>query len=190
MVISHRHIDHCADLLALYHALAWDPRVDIRMRLFATEDTIAAIAGFLDVGPDDAFWRVFDIAPLEVAEIGSLSLRFTEAYHSVPSLVVRADGAHRSVVYTGDTGLGGTWEDIATGADLLLAEASFQGDDPEWPYHLTALEAGRIARRRQSKRLALTHVKPHLDPTISVVEAEQTFDRPVTLAVPGAIIEI
>jgi hypothetical protein len=32
----------------------------------------------------------------------------------------------------------------------------------------------------------LTHIPPHLDPARSVIEAEATFDRPVSLAVPGA----
>jgi hypothetical protein len=31
----------------------------------------------------------------------------------------------------------------------------------------------------------LTHIPPYLDPTRSVAEAEQVFDRPVELAVPG-----
>jgi hypothetical protein len=31
----------------------------------------------------------------------------------------------------------------------------------------------------------LTHIPPYYDPTLSVNEAETSFDRPVELAVPG-----
>jgi len=36
----------------------------------------------------------------------------------------------------------------------------------------------------------LTHIPPYLDPAVSVAEAEQTFDRPVRLAVPATSFEV
>ena len=59
-----------------------------------------------------------------------------------------------------------------------------------YPHHLTASEAGRIAREAQVKRLAPTHIPPHLDPARSVHEAELAFDRPVRLAAPGARFDV
>ncbi len=76
---------------------------------------------------------------------------------------------------------------LAKDTDLFLCEATYQGESgvSPYPYHLTASEAGAIARRAGARKLMLTHIPPHLDPARSVIEAEASFDRPVGLAVPG-----
>ncbi len=190
IVVSHRHPDHCSDLFAIFHRLAYGPALERKIPLFAPSDTIDAFAGFLATDTEGAFFRVFSVEPLDDVGLGDLRLRFAPAFHSVPALCTRVDGRHRSLVYTGDTGDGGEWDQLAAGADLLLAEASLQNADPEWPYHLSAAGAGRIARRQGVKRLVLTHIRPDRDPALSVEEAEAAFDRPVQLAVPGATIDL
>lgn len=191
IVVSHRHPDHCSDLFAVFHRLAYGPAIGRSIPLYAPTDTIDAFNGFLSTDTDGAFQRVFEIGSVEEdVMIGDVELSFAPAHHSVPAVCVRVAGHHRTLVYTGDTGEGGTWASLASGADLLLAEASLQNGDPPWPYHLSAASAGRIARRQGVKRLALTHIRPDRDPALSVEEAESTFDRPVQLAVPGGIIDL
>jgi ribonuclease BN (tRNA processing enzyme) len=77
------------------------------------------------------------------------------------------------------------------GVDLLLSEAAYQerGDD-DYPHHLTAREAGQIAREVGAKRLVLTHIPPYLDASRSIHQAEQAFDRPVALATPGVSFDV
>jgi arylsulfatase len=74
----------------------------------------------------------------------------------------------------------------------MLSEASVQGasQNKEFSQHLTAGEAGAIARSVGARRLVLTHIPPYLDPSKSVYEAELTFDRPVALAVPGSSFDV
>jgi hypothetical protein len=36
----------------------------------------------------------------------------------------------------------------------------------------------------------LTHIPPHLEAATSLIEAETSFDRPVSLAVPGTVHDI
>lgn len=191
IVISHRHPDHCSDLFAILHALAFGSLKLPPVPLYAPQDAIDAFVRFLDADADAAFWRVFDVRSADgPGVVGGLTLSFARAHHSVPSIVTRVDGTHRSLVYTGDTGAGGEWDHLVEGVDLLLAEASHQEADEQWPYHLSAAGAGRVARARNADRLAITHLRPHHDPTRSIEEAEATFDRPVILAVPGATIDL
>jgi ribonuclease BN (tRNA processing enzyme) len=119
--------------------------------------------------------------------IGEIRLTFAWTDHSVPTLGSRWEANGRVFAYSADTGPQGDWHDIAQGADLFLCEASYQGDLENYSYkhHLTAVLAGSIARAQNAKRLMLTHIPPYLDKTISVSEAEASFDRPVELAVPG-----
>ncbi|MGH8875591.1 MAG: MBL fold metallo-hydrolase, partial [Acidimicrobiia bacterium] len=59
-----------------------------------------------------------------------------------------------------------------------------------WPHHLTAAEAGGVARARGARSLMLTHLWPTLDPDRSVAEAEEAFGHSVALAVPGMRVKV
>ena len=59
-----------------------------------------------------------------------------------------------------------------------------------YPHHLTATEAGQIAREVGAKKLVLTHMPPYLDVSRSIHEAEVAFDRPVVAAAPGASFDV
>ena len=73
-----------------------------------------------------------------------------------------------------------------------MCEATYQGssEDKPWSQHLTAAEAGEIARDQVVDRLMITHIWPFLDPGRSVAEAEGTFGKPVGLAVPGMTVKV
>jgi ribonuclease BN (tRNA processing enzyme) len=74
----------------------------------------------------------------------------------------------------------------------MLIEATYQGasEDKPWAHHLTAGEAGEIARRVGARKAFLTHIWPTLDPSRSVEEASATFGRQADLAVPGTELTI
>ncbi len=193
VVITHEHPDHSADFFALYHRLAYGPKELGRIPVFTTGSAVERIAGFLGAGDDHQLFDLFDfrrVAGGDMAEVNSLKILFGDAYHSVPALVVRFESADRTIAYSGDTGDQGAWPELVTGADVFICEASRQdGDETSgYPYHLTAARAAAIAREREAKRLVLTHIPPHLDPVLSIEEAERVFDRPVTLATPGQIL--
>jgi ribonuclease BN (tRNA processing enzyme) len=127
------------------------------------------------------------------ATIGEIEFEFAITDHPVPTLGVRATASSgRVLAYSADTGPQGDWSRIATGADLFLCEATYQGPAEEklWPHHLTAGEAGSIAREAGAKALMLTHIWPALDPGRSVQEAEHTFGKAVGLAVPGMAVKV
>ncbi len=195
VVISHRHVDHCADLLAAFHAWRFCPEPRHEVPVYAPESVFESIKGFLrDVDgvkiEDTLAFR--PVAEGDIIEVGPLTISFTTSDHSVPTVASRWSNGSRSMFYTGDTGAGGEWASLAKGVDLMLCEASYQGEPGVnvYPHHLTASEAGRIAREQEVGQLVLTHIPPYLDPTQSVAEAEPEFDRPVALAVPGGQFKI
>ena len=104
-------------------------------------------------------------------------------------LRVTADGV--VVGYSGDTGPCAGLDEVAAGADLMLAEASFrEGDDNPPNLHLTGLDAGDLATRLGVRRLVLTHVPPWHEPEEALLEARQAYDGPVELARAGAAYEL
>jgi len=192
VIISHEHADHCSDLLSAYHALAHGPFRRPPLTVYCPSPVADRIAGFVRAGEGHALGSVFDFRPVgggDVVDIGNFEVRFTEMDHSVPTVGSRIQGEHRTLVYSGDTGDGGDWRGLVSEADLFLCEATYQGDPSVYEYtqHLTAAQAGRIAREQGAHRLMLTHVPAHVDAAVSVGEAETVFDRPVALAVPGTV---
>jgi ribonuclease BN (tRNA processing enzyme) len=149
----------------------------------------------LEKRPGSELYELFDFRPVwtgDKVDIGELAVSFTEMDHSVPTVGSRWEANNRTLFYTADTGPAGEWRDLARGVDVMLSEASYQGGsgDKVYLHHLTAGEAGAIAREVGAARLVLTHIPPYLDPARSLHEAETTFDRPVTLATPGAHFDV
>ncbi|MDK1018285.1 MAG: MBL fold metallo-hydrolase [Actinomycetota bacterium] len=192
VVISHIHVDHCADLYGLYGYLAFGPSGDVPVKVFAPRDAAAHLAAFARATKEHVFNVVLDIEEVEPGvevAVGDVTLRFGDAVHPVPSLVTRVEARGVSLVYSGDTGPGGDLVEISAGADVLLCEASLQGvrDSQTYPYHLTAREAGEAAARADARQLIVTHVGALMDPQVSVDEASAAFAGPVEYAAQGRV---
>ena len=195
VVITHRHPDHCADVLALYHLWAYGDVPMSGVPLIAPRSTIDSLAAFLDAGSGSRLWEVFTPDPVghgEQRTVGTMSLSFAGVDHSGEALGVRIEAGDRSLFYTGDTGPAGEWWKTVETTDVVLSEATWQGDrdGADLAQHLTAAEAGRIATEIGASRLVLTHLRPGLDPVRSVSEAQTTFPGPVSHADPGLTIEV
>lgn len=195
IVVSHQHPDHCSDLATAFHAWAYRPDPRVGVPLYAPQSVWDRLALFLEKGPDSALYETFDFRAVEDGDeltIGELAVSFVETDHPVPTVGSRWEGHNRALFFTGDTGPRGTWREAARDVDVMLCEAALQGssDEKRVEHHLTAGEAGTIAREIGAKRLVLTHIPPYMDASRSVHEAEVVFDRPVGLAVPGIAIDV
>jgi ribonuclease BN (tRNA processing enzyme) len=193
VVISHGHGDHCVDLFPLLNVLRFGPEPVTGLPVFAPEGFADRFAHFMGAGEDHDLFRILEFraaAPGVTARVGSLSLSFGAAVHPVPAVVTSVEGGGRRLVYSGDTGPGGDLERLAAAADVLLCEATTQGEAGGYPYHLAAVEAGAAAAAAGVGRLMVTHVAPLLDPEVSVGEAASVFRGPVVWAAPGMEVEI
>lgn len=188
IVISHQHPDHCLDLLTAFHAFCYTPNPRRGVPVIGPQSVIDRVSEFVEEGQARALLSTFDFRPVgdgDTTEVGELRVSFAITDHSVPTLASRWESDGRVMAYSADTGPEGDWMRIAEGADLFICEAAYQGESEGRGNHLTAGAAGAIARKAGVHSLMLTHIPPYLDPTRSVAEAEQVFDRPVELAVPG-----
>jgi ribonuclease BN (tRNA processing enzyme) len=195
VVITHVHPDHCADLFPLFSWLRFGHPERWGLPVVVPEGLVGRVAAFLGADDSHDLHRVFafdQVGSGDERRFGDLVLRFGAATHPVPALVVAVGDGSATLVYSGDTGPGGDLPALAAGCDLLLCEATLQGEPgpDRYPYHLAAVEAGRIARDAGAGRLVVTHVAPSLDPQVSVAEATAVFEGPVDHAAPGMEVEL
>lgn len=195
IVVSHQHPDHCSDLFTAFHAWTYRPEPRRSVPLFGPQAVWERIELFLEKSQGSTLYETFDFNPVwtgdEIA-LGEISISFAEMDHSVPTVGSRWEANNRTLFFTGDTGPGGSWHQAAQGVDVMLSEASLQGpsESKSVEHHLTAAEAGKLARDAGAGRLVLTHIPPYMDASRSIHEAETAFDRPVSLATPGMSLDV
>jgi ribonuclease Z len=111
-----------------------------------------------------------------------------------PADLVGAPRRGRTVVYSGDTRPHLPLLEAARGADLLIHEATFGGDEAERAVetgHSTASEAARVALEAGVRQLVLTHISPRYtrDAPELLAEARAVFPD-TTIARDGMTVEV
>ncbi len=187
VVISHIHVDHSSDLFALYSYLAYGPGGDYPIPVYVPVEARIQLTEYARGTQEDVFHRVLELHTVgsgDKAEIGDLTLTFGDAQHTVPALVTTVEENGRSLVYSGDTGPGGDLAAAAQGCDVLLCEASYEGDrTPDlWDGHLTATEVGHLASAAEATELIVTHLRATQDRDRTAQEAAEAYGRDVAVA--------
>ena len=125
-------------------------------------------------------------------KIGPFDVASALLPHPRPNLGFRISFGGRSLVYTGDCGPSRDLVDLAEGADLLLAEASYAA-----VVHLevvgalsSAADVGREAAAAGVKRLVLTHLMPQTNEADAVEAASLFYSDPISVARPGLVVEV
>ncbi|PPK68942.1 MBL fold metallo-hydrolase [Actinokineospora auranticolor] len=198
LLFSHLHADHCADFTALtvyrrYHpAPTRDPR-EHRLPVYAPKEAPARFANAYATDEADRaaadLSDVFDFRALSPGKlhIGPFEVVAAPAAHPCESFSFRISHGGRSLVYTGDTGVCAALAELAHGAEVILAEASWTHGSVDVPdLHLSGLEAGQVASAAGTSHLMLTHIAPWTDPAAVLAEARSAYDGEVTVVERGA----
>jgi len=194
VLFSHLHADHCADISALA----------VHRRYGLAEPPTSALPVWAPAGADPRLtavsWDtanqlpgVFSITEMTAGthSLGPLSVTFAPVAHPVPAFGMRIEHAGGVLVYTGDSGPCRALEELAVGADVLLAEAGFAtrpGNPPD--LHLTGADAGRLAAEAGVRHLVLTHIPPWNSAEEVRQEAARAYEGEITVATSGWSIEI
>lgn len=190
IVITHRHVDHCIDLIGMFYALRFHQKGHKTVRLYAAPEVHEMLTGLLSDDSAFAFNEVFHHVPIHAGDhftIGAFDITCFPSVHPVPTVSLRITAGGRCLTYSSDSAGGPDLLAAAQGCDLFLCEATWQGDGSDIPpdIHLTATQAGELAREAGVPRLMITHVLGSLEPKKSRKEAAKAFGRDVELALQG-----
>lgn len=195
VVVSHRHLDHCVDLIGAFYALLFDPTFQDRIPLHAAAEVYSTLSALLSGDSPMTFGDVFTDQPVghgDRLEVGPLALSFARSVHPPPTVSTRIEVDGRSLVYSGDTAGGDDLVAIARGADLFLCESTWAGDPDDYPpgIHLTAGQAAEVARDAEVGHLVLTHIAGGTDRDRVLSEARAVFDGRIDLAEDGDVYDL
>jgi ribonuclease BN (tRNA processing enzyme) len=190
VLISHLHPDHYFDLSGLYvlwkyHPGGARPRIPVWGPEGIGKQASRAYGLRKEPGMSAEFtFHEYDDQPVR---LGPFVIRVEKVAHPIPAYGLRIEAGGAVLAYSGDTGPCQGLVNVASDADLLLAEAAFV-EDEENPLdlHLTGREAGAAAAQARVQRLVLTHIPPWHDPEVTLAEARETYAGPLDLATTGA----
>jgi ribonuclease BN (tRNA processing enzyme) len=200
VVVSHMHADHMLDLVTLRYVYPWRARpFDQRLRVVmppGSADQVLDLAR--GVGSARHFEDCFRLAEHDGStpfSFGSLAITPVETQHYIPCWGFRFEADSTRFGYTADTAPCGGLEELVSGADFVLSEATLRSLDedaqpPEPRGHITPAEAGTAARDGGAKRLMLTHLPVDGDGSWAATLASEAFGADVEIAEPSATYEL
>ncbi len=192
VVISHLHPDHFMDLCGLYVARRYRPGgpPSQPLTIYGPQHTQSRFTQSYGLECAAELPEIFDIRELADGtefQIGPITIMPRLVSHPVQAFGLRLQHDGRTLTYSGDTDSCASLIDLARGADLLLAEASYQdGRDEVRGVHLTGQRAGQAATEAGVHRLVLTHIPVWTDKDVVQAEAARVFSGPIEVAKPMA----
>lgn len=203
ILVSHVHADHTVDLTPLRYGLKYAPGLrESRPALHMPPDGLrflSSVAEAFAMGAEGAvgfFDQVFDVSEYDPATAlvdGDITVRFLRTNHPVPCWAMRIESPAGSLVYLADTGPQDDLLVFASGADILICEGTYpdqqsiDGTGPDRP-HLTAFEAGELARNAGVTEFVLTHLWATAGFDRYLGAATAGYRVQVTLARPGVTV--
>ena len=184
--VTHNHPDHYSDIYCLQSMLRYAPQGPLApVPLYIAGSLFERMQCLLSERGAREFAEAFVPVRLcdgETVEIGDLRVIPFEVKHTAPTFALRAEVNGTCLCYTSDTTVGEHVLRAATGVDLLVSEATlpeeFAGSSP----HMTAAEAGRLARDAGARALALVHIWPTNDRDMMATLAAEEFGGQVVVA--------
>lgn len=194
MVITHGHPDHFVDAIPCFYARHYG-------HLGAPGLPFYSPAGFVDLmsllvaeGEKDVMGEAYafhTVADGDVFTVGPFTFTTFEMVHvGVNAMGFRIEAGGGVLAYTGDTGPCDAVVEMSRGADVLLAEATYQDANTLFPFHMSATQVGEHAAAAGVPRVILTHLVPGLDPEVSRAEAAAVYDGVTDVAFTNMSVEI
>lgn len=194
VLVSHGHPDHCADLNPLLRARTFrdEPPPAPALPVHALPGALDAV---LALDRPASLASAYDLQTFDGGDsfsIGPFEVETRALPHFVPNAGVRLTAGGVSLAYTGDAGPSEVLVDLARGADLLLAEATYVDSVPnDSAGHLSSSrDAGRAAMKAEVGSLILTHLQPGTDRQASRDAAGAEYAGPLDVARAGLTVTV
>lgn len=191
VILSHFHADHIADVGALQHArliqgfLGKEMKKPLPIYAHQANSSEFSKLSYKDITEGVSY------DPGAVLNVGPFKVQFLLTKHPVTCYAMRFEVDGKTLVYTADSSFIEEFIAFSKGADVLLCECNFYGNqDGSSAGHMNSFDAGTLATKADVKQLILTHLPHYGELTHLVEEAKQKYSGPVSLAYTGQQIQL
>ena len=190
--VSHGHPDHCADLNPLLRARALRDDPAPPLPVWAPAAALDAVLALDRPGMLEASYTLHEFRPGASMDIGPFRAGTRLLPHWLPNAGLRLATGGGAVAYTGDSGPAAEMADLARGADLLVAEATYVDQVPgDSQRHLSsARDRGRLASVAGVGHLMLTHLAPGTDHQAARAAAGAGYDGEISVATASLVVDL
>jgi ribonuclease BN (tRNA processing enzyme) len=186
VIVSHTHTDHFVDLFALEAALRFAPEGPIgSLPIYLPEGLWERMCSLLPPGGAAHLAEAFEPHVLRAGEalkFDDLTVTPHPVDHDGPTFALIVDAPDARLAYTADTRDGEAVRTAVAGCDVLVAESTLPQEYAGRGPHMTAQEAGSLAKGSGAELLVLTHLWPTADHDLMLREAGAAFGGNVVLA--------
>jgi ribonuclease BN (tRNA processing enzyme) len=194
IVITHGHPDHFVDVIPCFYARHYGKLGEPGLPFYSPEGFVELMSLLVAEGPKDVMSGAYAFNTVkdgDVFTVGPFTFRAYEMVHvGVNALGFRIEAGGGVLAYTGDTGPCDAVVEMSRGADVLLAEATYQDGDNLFPFHMSARQVGEHAATAGVPRVILTHIVPGSDPEVSRAQAAAVYDGVTDVAFTNMSVEI
>ncbi len=202
LVITHYHPDHYADIHCLRHAIEGarrDGRMENTIKLFIPpkpaeifRELAEFTMAFSVVNIEELPTCDFNGVPTRIVQLNDLTMYFIPILHVLPGYAVLIRQGEQSLFFSSDTAPTPEIARAASNVDLLLCEASGLNKDADKlaGIHMTAWQAGELARQVRANRLVLTHFWPEYNVDELLAEAEESYSSGVLAAGQNTVFKL
>ncbi len=181
VIITHYHKDHLADLGSIQYASFVYHNLGLlkeKIKIYLPEEDYANNKKAI-LANKESYADYFNINDNLAITLNDLNIAFEDnKSHTINSYMVKLQNKDFKIVYTSDIGTT-NWEklvDFCQNASLIICESSFlKKHHSNSTSHLTAYEAGLLAKEAKVQKLLLTHLWPEEDKSLYLEEAKQVF---------------
>jgi ribonuclease BN (tRNA processing enzyme) len=189
LALTHAHLDHFLDLYPFFYARWFGTPGQGRTPVFAPPGLLGRALELLPPEAKERVPSVFEIHEVEPGETfhpGPFTVRTALMRHYVPTLGMRIQAGDASIAYSADTAPTDALVTLASGADVLVAEATLGARDGAETLHLSAVEAGEHAAGADAGRLVLSHLRTERDRAAE--RAAAAFRGDISVAEEGMVV--
>lgn len=188
LLFTHIHPDHVADLVPVLFEIKHGPGERRRedLPIVGPADFRGFVDRLMEIFGQWCIGEEYDLDVVELERgrmtVGSLAVRTCPVAHTVPTVAYRIENpAGIAVVLTGDTEPCDDLVELARAADVLISDSSLSGGEV-LSGHMSAAQAGALAREAGVRTLILSHLAPEKRAADLVAEARAAFPGQVVAA--------
>ena len=183
VIITHYHKDHFADIGSIQYASYVYHNLGLlknKINIFLPKNDFNYNKKFI-IENKESYCNYIDIIDKYNFNIDDLKITFEDnKSHKIESFMIKLECNNKKIIYTSDIGTSNFDKlvEFCKDSDLVICESSFlKKHNSSSTTHMTAYNAGILAKKSQTKKLLLTHFWPEEDKKLYLYEAKTIFNN-------------